>query len=55
MHGAGVLRVWDIDSGELSAELTGHTRSVSAVAFGPGPGELVSGSTLLVSRLSIGR
>jgi WD40 repeat protein len=39
----GVLRLWDAEAGRLLLALKGHTRPVTAAAFGPG-GRLLTGS-----------
>lgn len=38
------IRVWDLPTGRLLCELTGHTLSVTSVAFSPDSTQIVSGS-----------
>ena len=40
----GVIRLWDVSTGESIATLTGHTSWVWVLAFSPNGSMLVSGS-----------
>ncbi|MER5981552.1 trypsin-like peptidase domain-containing protein [Streptomyces sp. NPDC001787] len=42
--GDGAVRLWDVGSGKVRAELTAHTKGVSSVAFSPDGGTLATGS-----------
>ncbi len=39
----GIVRIWDIATGEQTAQLTGHTGTVLAVAYSPGGSTLAAG------------
>src|SRR4029079_972718 len=44
-HADGVIRLWDVKSGQLKFKLVGHGRSVSEIAFVPDGHTLLSASS----------
>ena len=44
-HADGVIRLWDVKSGQLKLKLVGHGRNVSEIAFVPDGRTLLSASS----------